>query len=131
MEENKPSPYAVEIPADAMRWKIHAKRLPDICGDVDGVPWVDEEASFELSWGWTANMTDEEVAKLADDCPKGKGSVITGLSLLKELRDELNVLIEEAEKNPPVKSAEQIAMEEDLNKKMAELMDSFRQKEQG
>lgn len=131
MNEEKPTPDAIEIPADAMRWKIHAKRLPDSCGEVDGVPWVDDEASFELSWGWTANMTDEEIANLADDCPKGKGSVITELRSLKELRDDLNILIEEAEKNPPVKSAEQIAMEEDLNKKMAKIIENLRQQEQG
>lgn len=36
----------------------------------------DGERVVELSWGWTAGMTESEIANLADDSPKGHDFVL-------------------------------------------------------
>jgi hypothetical protein len=47
----------------------------------------------ELQWGWTAGMSEEEIARLAEDSPQGCESVTTTLEMAKELRDKLDEIV--------------------------------------
>jgi len=73
-----------------MFWRIHAKKvdMPDGEEPVGDIPVI------ELSWGWTAGMTSEELAELADDAPQGYESVLTTLDMLELLRDDLDGIID-------------------------------------
>lgn len=51
----------------------------------------------ELQWGWTAGMTPEQMKNYAEDAPKGYDKVATNLDMARELRDKLNVIIEQYE----------------------------------
>ena len=86
-----------------MFWKIFAKRLPDEYEMVDGIPFINDSAIIELSWGWDAALTEKQIKNRDPDCPTGKGSVVTNLELIKELKNDLEKIIEEAERNPPIK----------------------------
>jgi len=47
------------------------------------------EKVIELSWGWTAGMSDEQIAGLADDCPSGHASVLVNYDQALDLISEL------------------------------------------
>ena len=55
----------VPIDVAAIRWDVRTKIVED-----------DGDRVVKLSWGWTAGLTDEEIADLADDCPKGHDFVL-------------------------------------------------------
>ena len=70
-----------------MYWNIIVKKTDKIEYGNDPV--------IELSWGWTAEDTEEEIKNLPDDCPRGHKSVKILLSQAIDLRNKLNELIEE------------------------------------
>ena len=78
-----------------MFWRIFVKEL-DLpksqlpCGG---------EPAIELEWGWTADMTDEDLENLADDAPKDKDSVCITLSFARDLRDRLSEIIAKHDKS--------------------------------
>ena len=74
-----------------MFWNIFAKEVQMPKGEES----FGGDPAIELSWGWTACLSDEEVENLsdADDVPKGKDSVLTTLSMAKELRHRLDEII--------------------------------------
>ena len=84
---DKDDEFLVPIGPNDIFWRILA--VP--CGK-DG-----ENPIIELRWGWTASMTPEELADLADDVPVGHSSVKTTLDMAKMLRDDLDRLIGEME----------------------------------
>lgn len=49
---------------------------------------------IELQWGWSAGMTEEERANIAEDAPDGCQSVKTTLDMAIMLRDDLNKVID-------------------------------------
>ena len=74
----------VVIHPESIRWNIK----PLVREAEDGV-------MVELQWGWTAGMTEEDLKNYAEDAPTGYDSVTTTLDLAEELRDQLNVIIEQ------------------------------------
>lgn len=72
-----------------MFWNIFAKEVQMPKGEepTGGGP------AIELTWGWSACLSDEEAENLSDDVPKGKDSVLTTLSMAKELRYRLDEII--------------------------------------
>lgn len=82
------SEFEVELPFDSIFWNI--------------VPVVreskDDGTLVELQWGWTAGMSEEDLANVAEDAPTGYESVTTTLDMARELRDKLTKIIEEHEK---------------------------------
>ncbi len=85
-------PTEVPIREGDMFWKVYAKH--------------DAEAQerhpakhpiIELSWGWTAGMSPENISEMADDCPTGQYAVSTTLDFAKELRDNLDEIIKTLE----------------------------------
>lgn len=86
--------FIVPIKFDDMFWKIHAELLQD---DSQGAKHAGNSNIIELSWGWTAGMTDEELKEYAEDAPHGKESVRTTLDMAKELRDDLTRIIDATE----------------------------------
>ncbi len=83
----KEDPTIVVIHDEDMLWCIHTK-LTD--RTEYGQPVI------ELSWGWTAGMTEEEISQLGDDVPKGHHTLSVMLSEAIRVRDELTKLIEKA-----------------------------------
>jgi hypothetical protein len=77
----------VELKSSDMYWNIHAK-------EVDENP---KDPVIILEWGWTAGMTEEQLANYAEDAPTGKEQVKTTLSMAKELRDQLDNIIKQHE----------------------------------
>lgn len=57
----------------------------------------DDGVIVELSWGWTAGMTEKELENYAEDAPRGHESVVTTLDMAKDLRDRLTKIIDEHE----------------------------------
>ena len=87
-KENKD--LMVPIHFDDMFWQIQAKLLEEKNGD---------EPIIELSWGWCAGMTDEEIKEELDgDSPTHTEKVRILLSGAKWLRDQLDYIIKENEK---------------------------------
>ena len=74
----------IEIPISSILWYI-----------IPTVKEVDSEMVVDLQWGWTAGMSDQEVAETwADDAPRGYDSVVTSFDGAIELRDKLTALID-------------------------------------
>lgn len=108
-----------------MYWKIFAKRIEDTPEIIEGIPFIEHEALIELSWGWTAGMTQDDMKNIAEDCPTGHDSIVTTLSLIKQLRDDLNLIIEEAENNPPILDPRQIEKEKEMEEKITKSLEKF------
>lgn len=52
----------------------------------------------ELQWGWTAGMSEEQLANWAEDAPRGYDCVLTNPEMAEELRDRLTKLLEKHKK---------------------------------
>lgn len=76
----------VEIDSGSIRWNI----IPIVKDAADCI-------EIELQWGWTAGMSEEDMKNYAEDAPSGYNSVTTTLDMAKELRDKLNIIIEQHE----------------------------------
>jgi len=74
----------VEIKSSDIFWKVY----PIVIGK-NG-----KNVLVQLQWGWTAGMTEEDLERYADDAPRGYDCVTTTLDMAKELRDELDEIIE-------------------------------------
>jgi len=74
----------VEIKPESMYWQVYAKELDNIQG---------EEPVIILEWGWTAGLTEEQLANYAEDAPMGREEVKTTLTMAKELKDQLDNII--------------------------------------
>jgi len=74
----------VEIKPESIYWDIYAKELDNT---------QEEEPVIILEWGWTAGMTEAELANYAEDAPMGRSEVRTTLTMAKELRDQLDNII--------------------------------------
>lgn len=74
----------VAIKPGDMLWEIHADEVPAEHG---------AESRYRLSWGWTAGMSEEELANYAEDAPVGHDSVDTSHDSLLRLRDRLTELL--------------------------------------
>ena len=83
MEDEK-DPCIVEVKSSDIMWNILVKKT-------DRIEW--DEPVIELSYGWTAGMTKEEIAELPDDCPSGHATVCIMLKQAIALRDRLNEII--------------------------------------
>lgn len=71
----------VPINDDDILWNIHAYSEP---GNI-----------IRLEWGWTAGMSDDEIADIADDAPNWKDTVKITMENARALRDKLNKLLGE------------------------------------
>lgn len=74
-----------------------------ICWDIQCEPVKIENDSsdnqyIELSWGWTAGMSEEQIKELADDCPTGHDSVVITRRIAEDLIENLQNLLD---KMPP------------------------------
>ena len=74
----------VEIKPESIYWNIYAKEF---------IEKQEEEPVIILEWGWTAGLTEEQLANYAEDAPVGKEEVRTTLTQAKELRDQLDNII--------------------------------------
>ena len=89
-EEDKK--FSVPIDDNGIYWVLKAREITDLpknkqpCG---GDPVV------QVEWGWTAGMSDEELANIADDAPDWKYMVRTTLDSAEEFHKELGELIQE------------------------------------
>ncbi len=83
----------VKIDFDSIYWEINVKETGKI--EYENVDYRDPDPVIELSWGWTAGMTEDEMKEIADDSPTGYKGVRILLSQVIRLRDKLNELIEE------------------------------------
>lgn len=83
----------------------------------------DDGSLVQLQWGWTAGMTEKDFENLADDAPKGLGAVTMTFNAAVDLRDKLNLLIENNKDN----IKERVISEEvkRLSKELAEEFDFF------
>jgi len=79
-ERNDP-PDRVRIEFDDIAWRMHTKEV-----------WVkgEKDPFIELSWGWTAGMTEEQINKTADDSPRGHCQVLIAKEFVVELAEQLN-----------------------------------------
>lgn len=71
---------------ESFYWIIHAKKEQR-----EG----EKEPVIRLSWGWTAGMSDEEKAYIAEDSPKGEEYVYLSRELAIDLRDKLDNLLKD------------------------------------
>jgi len=70
----------VEIKSSDILWRVFVSKSEQV---EYGYPLV------ELSWGWTAGMTKQEVEELDDDVPSGHHTLQLQLKDAIELRDRL------------------------------------------
>jgi len=87
MPENEQKSFEIKDPAHNVFWKIDAIARKTEQNDV----------VVELQWGWTAGMSEEDLKNCADDAPQGYEYVKTTLEMAKQLRDDLNKIIEQYE----------------------------------
>lgn len=81
------SKTAVKINSDSILWNVRPIiKKPNY-----------ERTVIELQWGWTAGMSETDLERLADDCPRGYDSVATDYRAVKGLRDDLNRIIEDVD----------------------------------
>lgn len=80
----------VKIDFDDMFWEIHVRDT----GETEGGKHRPKESIIELSWGWTAGMSDEEIKNLADDSPTGHHSIRILSSQAERLKDKLTEAID-------------------------------------
>jgi len=73
-------------------WKIFA--IPVDSDPTDKHIGKEHEPYVRLEWGWSAGLTEEKLATLAEDSPKGKDFLYTSLRSIKELRDDLTSILD-------------------------------------
>lgn len=89
----------IPIEFDDVFWNIHA--------ELQSCP-EEFEPAIRLFWGWTAGFTKEQKKEVEDECSTVDKSVSMFLSQAIELRDRLNILIEEGKKDSRFKENQQI-----------------------
>lgn len=92
---DSPRNAPIPIRSSDVLWVIHVRE-----GATDRhVPTV------VLEWGWSAGLSEEELAQVAHGAPRGKATVRTTLEMAKAMHAELGQLIERLEQkvadNPP------------------------------
>lgn len=92
----KASCVGVEI-SSHMLWvvKVRDQKVPKGQAAVGEKP-----VHILLEWGWTTGMTEKEIAKLADDCPKGHEILRLSLSTARELHKNLGEILKKHKKKP-------------------------------
>ena len=80
----------VPIRSSDIYWKLHSRYFRK-----------GREQLVSLQWGWTAGLTEKELKRLASDAPRGHSEVVTTLRMARELRDDLNRIIQEHKELPP------------------------------
>ena len=74
----------VELDFFESYWRMHPSKSEETCRG---------ESVYLLEYGWDAGMTEEEVAKMAEDSPGGKIVVKMVEEQLRDLRDDINELL--------------------------------------
>jgi len=77
------SQYHVPIDDNSIYWMLKARKIEQPCGD----------KVVQVEWGWSAGMSDEELANTAEGSPNWKYSVRTTLDMAEEFYKELGDLI--------------------------------------
>jgi len=81
---------SVPIDDNSMFWMLHAR-------EITGLPKGKQPGGggkvVQVEWGWTAGMSEEEIANIADDAPDWRYSVRTTLDMAEAFHKELGELI--------------------------------------
>jgi len=88
--EEDMSQYHVPIDDNSIYWMLKAR---EITGLPKGKQPCGGNKVVQVEWGWSAGMSDEELANMADDAPNWKYSVRTTLEMAEEFHKELGDLI--------------------------------------
>lgn len=82
--ERADPPGRVRLEPPGIFWNIFAKQV-----------WVrgEKKPCVELSWGWTACLSDKQIENIADDTPKGHDSLIITEDIAKELLTSLTKIL--------------------------------------
>lgn len=89
---------AILIQEGDIYWRVSADLKPVGSGEA---PAGDTHGCIVvLSWGWTAGMSDDQRAELADDAPSQRWELALTIDSARELRDNLSALLTKFQEPP-------------------------------
>ncbi len=96
-EQGEKSQYAVPIDDESIYWMLHSREIVGL--PTKHLP-IGGSKVLQIEWGWSAGMSDEQLANLADDAPNWMYSVKTTLDMAEQFHKELGELITKMKAEP-------------------------------